>query len=45
MVVRVKNEYARDWLENRLHNTVRRTLARLAGCPVEVRYVVLQHDV
>lgn len=44
MVVRVKNEYARDWLENRLHNTVRRTLARLAGCSVEVRYVVLEHD-
>jgi hypothetical protein len=44
MVVRVKNAYARDWLANRLHNTVRRTLARLAGCSVEVRYVVHQYD-
>ncbi len=39
-VVGVNNAYAKDWLENRLHGTVKRTLSGLAGRSVEVRFVV-----
>jgi chromosomal replication initiator protein len=39
-VVGVKNGYAKDWLENRLMPTILRTIVRLAGRAVEVRFVV-----
>jgi chromosomal replication initiator protein len=39
-VVGVKNGYAKDWLENRLLATIRRTLARLTGKTVEIKFVV-----
>ncbi|MFO7740690.1 MAG: chromosomal replication initiator protein DnaA [Anaerolineae bacterium] len=39
-VVSVKNGYAKDWLEHRLAATIKRTLARLAGQTVDVRFVV-----
>jgi chromosomal replication initiator protein len=39
-VVGVNNAYAKDWLENRLHGTVKRTLSGLAGRSVDVRFVV-----
>lgn len=39
-VVGVNNAYAKDWLENRLSATVRRTLAGIVGRTVEVRFVV-----
>ncbi len=39
-VVAVKNGYAKDWLENRLLATIKRTLARLADRTVDVRFVV-----
>ena len=39
-VVGVNNAYAKDWLENRLHGTVKRTLSGLAGRTVDVRFVV-----
>lgn len=39
-VVGVKNGYAKDWLENRLLATIKRTLARLAGKTVQVKFVV-----
>ncbi|MCC7358523.1 MAG: chromosomal replication initiator protein DnaA [Anaerolineales bacterium] len=39
-VVGVNNAYAKDWLENRLHGTVKRTLSGLAGRAVDVRFVV-----
>jgi len=39
-VVGVSNAYAKDWLENRLHGTVKRTLSGLAGRAVDVRFVV-----
>jgi chromosomal replication initiator protein len=39
-VVAVKNGYAKDWLENRLLATIKRTLARLAERTVDVRFVV-----
>jgi len=39
-VISVKNGYAKDWLENRLLATVKRTLARLTGQTVAVKFVV-----
>src|ERR1051326_4876296 len=39
-VVGVPNAYAKDWLENRLLNTVKRTLTGMVGHSVEVRFVV-----
>ncbi len=39
-VVGVNNAYAKDWLENRLSNAVRRTLTGIVGRTVEVRFVV-----
>ncbi len=41
-VIGVKNAYARDWLEDRLLTTVKRTLAGISGRTVEVRFVVWQ---
>jgi len=39
-VVGVKTGYAKDWLENRLLSTIKRTLARLTGHTSEVKFVV-----
>ncbi len=38
-VIGAQNEFARDWLENRLLTTVERTLVGIVGHPVEVRFV------
>ncbi|MFQ5576576.1 MAG: DnaA N-terminal domain-containing protein, partial [Anaerolineae bacterium] len=42
----VKNDYAKDWLENRLKGTIKRTLSNTAGCPVLIDFIVLppQHS-
>jgi len=40
LVVGVKSGYAKDWLENRLLAKIERTLARLAGQTVGVRFEV-----
>lgn len=37
----VKNEYAKDWLSNRLDDTIRRTLAAVIGRDVRMEYIVL----
>jgi chromosomal replication initiator protein len=39
-VIAVKNGYAKDWLENRLHTTIQRTLTRLMKNPVRIKFVV-----
>jgi chromosomal replication initiator protein len=39
-VVGVNNAYAKDWLENRLQGTVKRTLTNVVGHNVDVRFVV-----
>ncbi len=39
-VIGVKNGYAKDWLENRLLATIKRTLARLVGRTVDVQFIV-----
>ncbi len=40
MVVGVHSPYAKEWLENRLHTTIQRTLTGILGRSVEVRYIV-----
>lgn len=37
----VKNAYAKDWLENRLQGTIKRTLSNTAGGSVKVDFIVL----
>lgn len=39
-VVGVRNDYAKDWLENRLRDTILRTLSTIVNQPVTVRFVV-----
>jgi chromosomal replication initiator protein len=39
-VVGVRNDYAKDWLESRLSDTISRTLSTIAGEPVGVSFVV-----
>lgn len=39
-VVGVANAYQKDWLENRMLGTVKRTVSGIAGRSVEVRFVV-----
>jgi chromosomal replication initiator protein len=39
-VISVRNDYAKDWLENRLHDTIQRTLVAIAGEEVSLRFVV-----
>ena len=40
LVIGVKSGYAKDWLENRLISTIKRTLARLTGRTVDVQFLV-----
>lgn len=44
-VVGVRNAYAKDWLENRLRDTILRTLSAIAAGPVEVEFVVWTDEV
>jgi len=39
-VIGVKNDYAKDWLENRLRDTILRTLRAIVGEQIEIRFVV-----
>lgn len=39
-VVGVRNDYAKDWLESRLSDTIVRTLSTIAGEPVDVTFIV-----
>jgi chromosomal replication initiator protein len=39
-VIGVRNDYAKDWLENRLHDTIIRTLAAITGHESSIRFVV-----
>ena len=39
-VIGVRSDYAKDWLENRLHDTILRTLSAILGQPVKIRFVV-----
>jgi chromosomal replication initiator protein len=39
-VIGVRNDYARDWLEIRLQDTIMRTLSTIIGQPVSIRFIV-----
>ena len=43
-VIGVKSGYAKDWLENRLLATIKRTLARLTGQTIAVKFVVWSEE-
>jgi len=40
LVIRVQNNYAKDWLENRLNGLIERALADVVGKPLMVRFIV-----
>jgi len=40
LVIGTKNAYAKDWLENRLFNTINRTVADILGYSIEIDFVV-----
>lgn len=40
LVIGTKNGYAKDWLENRLSNTISRTLASVLGHPVVIEFII-----
>jgi chromosomal replication initiator protein len=40
-VIGVKNDYAKDWLENRLLGTIKRALGNIAGRSVRIEFIVL----
>jgi chromosomal replication initiator protein len=42
--ISVRNDYAKDWLENRLRDTIVRTLANIVGQPVTLHFVVAADD-
>lgn len=42
-VISVRNAYARDWLESRLTNTIKRILTGILARTVEVKFIVWQH--
>lgn len=44
-VIGVRNDYARDWLENRLKDTILRTLSAIIGRRVHVRFVVSSDEI
>ncbi len=44
VTIGVRNQYARDWLENRLTSTVARLLAGMLNRGVEVQFVVAAQD-
>jgi len=44
LVVGVQNQYAQDWLQNRLLKTVQRTLTGIAGRAMTVRFVAQVHE-
>ena len=43
-VIGVRNAYAKDWLENRLCDTILRTLGAIVGKPVEIRFIVASEE-
>jgi chromosomal replication initiator protein len=45
LTVGVRNAYARDWLENRLANTVNRLLLGITNASVDVKFIVSGNEV
>ena len=40
LVIGTKSSFAKDWLENRLSNTISRTVANILGHQVDIKFVV-----
>lgn len=43
-VIGVRNDFAKDWLENRLYDLIARTLSGVLGRPINVRFVVWSEE-
>jgi chromosomal replication initiator protein len=44
-IVGVRNDYAKDWLENRLYDTILRTLSAIVRRPARLRFVVWSDEI
>ena len=44
-VIGVRNDYARDWLDNRLKDTIERTLSAIIDEPITTRFVVWSDEI
>ncbi len=44
-VIGVRNDYAKDWLENRLQDTILRTLSAIVNQTVTIRFVVWSDEI
>lgn len=44
-LIGVRNDYAKDWLENRLQDTILRTLMAIVGKVVELRFIVWADEI
>lgn len=44
-IIGVRNDFAKDWLENRLYDLIARTLASVVGHRVNVRFVVWSDEI
>lgn len=44
-VIGVRNDYAKDWLENRLQDTILRTLTAIVNQAVSIRFVVWSDEI
>jgi chromosomal replication initiator protein len=44
-VIGVRNDYAKDWLENRLRDTINRTISSIVGEPILTRFVVWSDEI
>ncbi len=44
-VIGVRNDYAKDWLENRLRDTINRTISSIVGKPILTRFVVWSDEI
>ncbi len=44
-VIGVRNDYAKDWLENRLRDTILRTLSAIYDQQTQIRFVVWSDEI
>jgi chromosomal replication initiator protein len=44
-IIGVRNDYAKDWLDNRLRDTILRTLTAIVGHPANIRFVVWSEEI
>lgn len=44
MVIGVRNEYAQDWLSQRLNDTIQRTLTAIVGEPVAIEFEIVPSE-